>query len=345
MRSRTRCSAPRPHPASRSSICALCWPGGPSRWASVRYRYRPSARAATVTGSSPIARRVAGTVGCSRIWASPGRSCAPRVLATDLLRGEHGQTSQAPARSGAGCGACPLSVGAARVRFGLRHGGGVWRAPQQHHAVEARRDVAGERRAPRGARRRRHAADRLSGAGEHPQVAAGVQRAPRPPPAAGDVAAGAAVRSHRCDREGKAGRLRLMELVLWRAFPWDPLAQAGAPFSASYIPERQGGGRFDLEHSLVVYLAESPEHAVAEKIQGYRGQELAEPDLGRAGRRLAVASARLGASARVGITDLCDPDELARRRLRPDTIASRDIQRTHAIAEALYEDGKTGLRG
>jgi hypothetical protein len=135
-----------------------------------------------------------------------------------------------------------------------------------------------------------------------------------------------------------------MELVLWRAFPWDPLAPAGAPFSASYIPDRQAGGRFDLEHSLVVYLAESPEHAVAEKIQGYRGQELAESDLGRSGRGLAVAAARLGASARAGITDLCDPDELARRRLRPDTIASRDYQRTRAIAEALYEDGKTGLR-
>ena len=59
---------------------------------------------------------------------------------------------------------------------------------------------------------------------------------------------------------------------------------------------------------------------------------------------MALASARLSASARADIADLCDPDELARRRLRPDTIASRDYQRTRAIAEALYEDGKTGLR-
>ena len=134
-----------------------------------------------------------------------------------------------------------------------------------------------------------------------------------------------------------------MELVLWRAFPWDPLAQAGAPFSASFVPERQGMGRFDVQRSLVVYLAESPEHAVAEKIQGYRGRVLREPHLRPAGHDLALVSARL-AAASADITDLCDPDELARRRLRPDTIASRDYQRTRAIAESLYEDGKTGLR-
>lgn len=134
-----------------------------------------------------------------------------------------------------------------------------------------------------------------------------------------------------------------MELVLWRAFPWDPLAQAGARFSASFVPERQGMGRFDVQRSLVVYLAESPEHAVAEKIQGYRGRVLREPHLRPAGHDLALVSARL-AAASADIADLCDPDELARRRLRPDTIASRDLRRTRAVAEALYEEGKTGLR-
>jgi hypothetical protein len=135
-----------------------------------------------------------------------------------------------------------------------------------------------------------------------------------------------------------------MELVLWRAFPWDPLARAGAPFSASFVPEHQGQGRFDVQRSLVVYLAESPEHAVAEKLQGYRGRVLREPHLRPAGHGLALASARLSASARADIADLCDPDELARRRIRPDTLASRDYRRTRAIAEALYEDLRAGLR-
>lgn len=136
----------------------------------------------------------------------------------------------------------------------------------------------------------------------------------------------------------------MMGAALWRAFPWDPMAPAGEPFSASYIPERQGVGRFDLQRSLVLYLAESPEHAVAEKLQRFRGYELADADLVQGGLGLAVVAARLAASARAEVADLCDPDELARRRIRPDTLASRDYRRTRAVAEGLYSDGRAGLR-
>jgi hypothetical protein len=132
--------------------------------------------------------------------------------------------------------------------------------------------------------------------------------------------------------------------VLWRAFPWDPAAAAGAPFSASYIPEHQSAGRFDVEGSLVLYLAETPEHAVAEKIQQLRGHELGRADLVRSGRPLALTAIRLAATARSGIVDLCDPDELSRRRIRPDALASRDFDRTRAVAAALYGEEKAGLR-
>ena len=62
---------------------------------------------------------------------------------------------------------------------------------------------------------------------------------------------------------------------LWRVFPYDALAPAGAPFSAAWVPRGQGAGRFDVpDASPVWYLAESPVHAVAEVLQGLRGQTL-----------------------------------------------------------------------
>ncbi len=62
--------------------------------------------------------------------------------------------------------------------------------------------------------------------------------------------------------------------VLWRVFPWEPRAAEGEPFSAAFVPGTQGSGRFDLRGGRVLYLAESAEHAVAEKIQRFRAQEL-----------------------------------------------------------------------
>jgi hypothetical protein len=134
------------------------------------------------------------------------------------------------------------------------------------------------------------------------------------------------------------------QAVLWRAFPWDPEALAGTPFSPSYVPLGQGTGRFDVAASMVLYLAETPEHAVAEKIQRFRGRTLRSPHLRQSGRRLALAPVRLSDPASHEITDLCDPDELARRRIRPDTLASRDYDRTRAVAESLYAERKAGLR-
>jgi hypothetical protein len=57
------------------------------------------------------------------------------------------------------------------------------------------------------------------------------------------------------------------ELRLWRVFPWDPEARPGAPFSLAAVPRHQGSGRFDIPHlSPIRYLAESPEHAVGERV-------------------------------------------------------------------------------
>jgi hypothetical protein len=94
----------------------------------------------------------------------------------------------------------------------------------------------------------------------------------------------------------------------------------------------------------VLYLAESPEHAVAERIQHFRGQRLEEADLRVAGHALALARVaipeRLGAS----LADLCDPGLLTRLRIRPDETASGSRRTTQRIAAAIHSAGYAGLR-
>src|SRR2546430_15752781 len=78
----------------------------------------------------------------------------------------------------------------------------------------------------------------------------------------------------------------------WRVFPWDPAAAPGAQFSPSYIFPQQGSGRFDVAGKLVVYLAETAVHAVAEKLQRFRGQKIDPQDLIESGKTLALVECR-----------------------------------------------------
>lgn len=135
-------------------------------------------------------------------------------------------------------------------------------------------------------------------------------------------------------------------MQLWRVFPWDPSARPGEPFSPSYQPATQGTGRFDLpgQSSGVIYTAETPEHAIGERIQFFRGQVLDAPDLVVMGKTLAIASAVLPQEARDGIADLCDPRVLVRLRTGPDDVAARTRQTTQRIAGAVYASGRSGLR-
>jgi hypothetical protein len=133
---------------------------------------------------------------------------------------------------------------------------------------------------------------------------------------------------------------------VWRVHPWDPDAPAGAPFSPQYVPAGQGGGRFDLPGlpAGVLYLAETPEHAVAERIQQYRGQPLEDVDLFGARRRLALVAVTLPDDAREGVADLCDPQVLLRLGARADDTASRHRLTTQRIAANVHQRKHTGLR-
>ncbi len=132
---------------------------------------------------------------------------------------------------------------------------------------------------------------------------------------------------------------------LWRVFPWDSTASPGHRFSVSYVFPRQFSGRFDLGGTpSVLYLAESPVHAVAEKIQRYRGQTLESSDLREYGRPLALVEVTLAAAALSALADLSDPAQLLRLECRPDQLMSRDVTRTQAVSRRIHEQGLTGFR-
>lgn len=130
----------------------------------------------------------------------------------------------------------------------------------------------------------------------------------------------------------------------WRVFPWDPQAAPGQQLSPSYVAPHQGSGRFDLADTGVIYLAETPEHAVAEKIQRFRGQMLEAYDLTESGRPLALVECQVEAHVLPHIADLCDWNILAKHALGPDIIASRQLAKTQAVSRMLSDAGYVGLR-
>ncbi|MGH8937074.1 MAG: RES family NAD+ phosphorylase [Acidimicrobiia bacterium] len=132
--------------------------------------------------------------------------------------------------------------------------------------------------------------------------------------------------------------------MLYRVFPSRAGATPTEEGGALYVPRaRQGSGRHDNpDHYGALYAARSPESAIAERVQGFRGQPLTGADLRLAdGRRWALGAideARLSP-----LVDLDDPSQLAHRRLRPSMVATRDRSTTREIARAIFAEGLPGF--
>jgi hypothetical protein len=135
-----------------------------------------------------------------------------------------------------------------------------------------------------------------------------------------------------------------LTLELHRVFPWDERAPAGAPFAPDHVPPQQGSGRFDLADGPVLYLGESPDHPVAEVLQGFRGRPFSDALLRRFGHPLALVRITVPDELAAGIVDLDDPSRLVALSLRPSEVASDDRSRTRELAARLYAGGATGLR-
>lgn len=136
-------------------------------------------------------------------------------------------------------------------------------------------------------------------------------------------------------------------ISVWRVFPWDPRAAAGEPFSATFVPGGQGYGRFDLpgEDAGVRYYAETPEHAVAEKMVRLRNQSIDDADLIEFGLRLALVEIRIDVPERTAaLINLCSAESLQSLAIEPDQTAFRDRNTTQAISQRVYDSGYVGLR-
>jgi len=132
--------------------------------------------------------------------------------------------------------------------------------------------------------------------------------------------------------------------VLYRLFPWDPVARPSASGGALFNPRaQQGSGRHDNPHLYgALYVARVEVSAVAEWLAGFRGQALGPDDFARTdGRRWAVVG--LDDAALPGVVDLDDPLEMASRRLRPSRVATRTRSTTQQVAEVLFAEGIPGF--
>lgn len=134
--------------------------------------------------------------------------------------------------------------------------------------------------------------------------------------------------------------------VLWRAFPWDRDAPEGGPFSVRSVapPHLQNYGRFDLHgRPSVLYLAESPAHAVAEVLRGLKRNpadparhRLRPEDLTGAGHPRAIVPVRLPVQVAQRVPDFGCGDVLERFGVRADQLCSRERAVTQAAARRIY---------
>jgi RES domain len=132
--------------------------------------------------------------------------------------------------------------------------------------------------------------------------------------------------------------------VLFRVFPLRPGAPAGEEGGALYVPRfKQGEGRHDNPDRYgALYASRTPESAVAEQLQHFRGQVVLNADLRRLdGSQYALATIDDG---EIGpLTDLDDPAELLRLELRPSGVATNRRDTTRRIALRIFEEGSRGF--
>jgi hypothetical protein len=135
-------------------------------------------------------------------------------------------------------------------------------------------------------------------------------------------------------------------VILYRCFAWNERARAEEPDGPLFFPQSfQGEGRHDNPDLYgCLYLSDRPLSCLVEQLARFRGQRLSPSLLRRRGLPLALAKLELDEQAE--LVDLDDPKVLARERLRPSAVATRDRQVTQPQARSLFERrrGVAGLR-
>lgn len=136
-------------------------------------------------------------------------------------------------------------------------------------------------------------------------------------------------------------------MIVHRCFPLERGADEHEEGGALWFPRPyQGDGRHDNPDLYgCLYVGENQVAAVAEQLQGFRGERrLATWMLVREGLPLALAAVELPAEAL--LVDLDDPSVLVREALRPSRVATRERARTRVDAASLFErhPDASGLR-
>jgi hypothetical protein len=126
-------------------------------------------------------------------------------------------------------------------------------------------------------------------------------------------------------------------VTLYRCFAWNEASAPAAPDGPLWFPQPyQGEGRHDNPGLFgCLYLADRPVSSVIEQLARFRTQRLAPALLRRRGLPLAVAAVTLDAAAE--LLDLDEPRVLARERLRPSLVATRNRDITQPQARAIFE--------
>ncbi|MGA8027688.1 MAG: RES family NAD+ phosphorylase [Bryobacteraceae bacterium] len=127
---------------------------------------------------------------------------------------------------------------------------------------------------------------------------------------------------------------------LYRVFPFLPKAARRSPGGSLYIPP-QGGGRLDNpEIYSVLYLSNSAAGAIAEAFGRFPEwtPAILEGAPGVPGSVRAIA--RYALAENTAVCDLDDPDQLAKLKLRPSDVVTRDYTRSRAWARRIYNRRK-----
>ena len=134
-------------------------------------------------------------------------------------------------------------------------------------------------------------------------------------------------------------------MEFFRVFSWDRSSRgsgAGGPF---FVPrQRHGSGRHDNPSLYgAFYCSLDSISCIAEALQPFRGQTVRARDLQRHPNWiLAMASFDLADPA--GLVDLDDPAQLARRKVRPSSVATGDRRRTQNLAAQIYRENSIGVQ-
>ncbi|MBD0348433.1 MAG: RES domain-containing protein [Thermoleophilia bacterium] len=125
-------------------------------------------------------------------------------------------------------------------------------------------------------------------------------------------------------------------MIVYRCFAWNRRAAPRREGGALWIPrEHQGDGRHDNPDAYgCLYATDREASSVVEQLAPWRGQRLAPELLVRRGLPLAVAALELPDDAE--LLDLDEPRTLARERLRPSRVATRERAVTQPQALELF---------